>query len=560
MKHSKMRARAVAVAIAAAAALVLSACNAIPRSGPVQVGLDNLQQAEQPVQFNAVGPSQGSSQEDVVRGFVLAAVSSSDDYATAREFLSPDYAKQWDPNSDVLVDDGSRPYTTNKDGSGTLEVSASAKVDDTGLMLPVEPGENTELRFELERVGKEWRISSAPNGIILDTTTFTTIWSPHQLYFVGPGEILVPETRWFMTRAALPTEIVGALLEGPGARLSGVAHSGFPTGTALVTNAVPVVDGRARVDLTGNLLEASPTAMAEVRQQLRLSLQTVQNVNGFDLSVEGTLIRPGSGETASEPRLVNDVTDPAVLEGDKFGMIVAGEFVEMESFATTLGGYDPTAITLNPSGTAAAIRNAQGVTRIDDTGVVPIDERSGLLEPSYDVFNFIWTVQASSPQTLQVTSQDNTVTQLAAPWLAGRSLVALRLSPDGARVAALVRDEHGSQVLVAGVERDNDGVPVRTTDEADVQLWTSGTPVDLDWVGQTRFAVLSDASSTSRVTIGGVGLLSTEQGSVQGGVHLAGGAARSQLRVLGSKGDLYASQGSGWQRTTTGVSVLAKRG
>ncbi|MEJ6488283.1 LpqB family beta-propeller domain-containing protein [Leucobacter sp. USCH14] len=558
--NGRAPARAIALAILAIASLVLTACNTIPTSGPVQVGAEDLEQAEQPVQFNAAGPAEGSSQEDVVRGFVLAAVSSAEDYATAREFLSPDYAKQWDPSSNVLVDDGSRPYTANDDGSGTLEVSALAKVDAEGFMLPVEPGANTELRFELERIGGEWRISSAPNGIILDTTTFTAIWAPHQLYFVGPGEIMVPETRWFMTRAALPTEIVSALLEGPGERMSGVLHSGFPTGTTLVTNSVPIENGRAQIDLSGNLLEASPMAMAEVRQQLRLSLQTVQSVNGYDLSAEGTQIRSEARSDAVAPRLLNDVTDPAVLVGEQFGTIVAGQFVEMPGFATSLSEYDPSAITLNPESTAAAIRNARGITRVDALGVVPIDERAGLLAPMFDIFDYVWTVQATAPQTLRAVTRDGAVTEVAAPWLAGRTPVAVRLSPDGMRIAALVRDEQGSQVLVAGVERDADGVPVRTTDEADVQLWTTGDPVDLDWVGQTRFAVLSKADSTSRVTIGGVGLISSEQGGVQGGVQLAGGSARSQLRVLSSKGDLYSSQGSGWQRALTGIELLAKHG
>ncbi|MGW9019929.1 GerMN domain-containing protein [Leucobacter chromiiresistens] len=559
MKRFRSRARAAAV-ILAAASLMLTACNAIPSSGPVRAGAEDLQQAEQPVQFNAAGPAAGSSQEDVVRGFVLAAVSSADDYATAREFLAPDYAKQWDPSSNVLVDDGSRPYTANDDGSGTLEISAQAKVDAEGFMLPVEPGANTELRFELERIGGEWRIASAPNGIILDTTTFTTIWAPHQLYFVGPGEIMVPETRWFMTRAALPTEIVSALLGGPGERMSGVLHSGFPTGTTLVTGSVPIENGRAQIDLSGNLLEASPTAMAEVRQQLRLSLQTVQSVNGYDLSAEGTEIRSEERSDAGVPRLLNDVTDPALLVGDQFGTIVAGQFVAMTGFATSLGEYEPSAITLNADASAAALRNTQGVTRVDALGVVPIDPRAGLLAPMFDVFDYVWTVQASSPQTLRATTRDGAATDVPAPWLAGRTPVAMRLSPDGMRVAALVSDEQGSQVLVAGVERDAEGAPVRTTDEADVQLWTSGAPVDLDWVGQTRFAALSKVDATSRVTIGGVGLIPVEQGGVQGGAQVAGGSARSQLRVLSAKGDLYASQGSGWQRALTGIELLAKHG
>ncbi|WP_336659043.1 LpqB family beta-propeller domain-containing protein [Leucobacter sp. USHLN153] len=548
-----------AVAVAAVV-LLLTGCNAIPGSGPVQAGLENLEQAEQQVQFNPGGPAAGSSQEDVVRGFVLAAVSSEDDFAVAREFLTPDYAEQWSPDSDVLIDDGGRPFQQNDDGSGTLSVSATAKLDADGFMLPIEPGESTDLRFELQQVGGEWRISSAPNGIILDATTFTTLWSQHQLYFVGPAGTLVPETRWFLTRAALPTEIVGALLAGPGERLAEVVHSGFPAGTKLASNSVPVVDGRARVDLTGTVLEATPEALAEIRQQLRLSLQTVQNVNGVDLSAEGTAVRFDAADDASEPQPVNDMWDASALVGSEFGSFVSGEFEVAEGFAATLSDYDPSAITVNPSGDAVAILSPAGISRIDAAGVVAVDERRGLLPPMFDRFGYVWSLQVSQPQTMLATPKESSSVQVPAPWLEGRKAVAVRLSPDGSRIAVLVADEHGSQVLVAGVVRDNSGRPESVTTEADVQLWASGDPVDLDWVGQNRFAVLTKTDSTSRVTLGGVGLLPIDLGSVEGGVHLAGGSARTQLRVLGAGRELYASQANGWQRAATDVRVLAKRG
>ncbi len=545
---------------ALAVALLLAGCTAIPSSGPVEVGLKDLSQAEQVVQYNPVGPMAGASQEDLVQGFVIAASSPRDDYAVAREFLTADYAAQWDPYYGVLIADGSRPYRADGDEAGVLSLAAVAKVDAQGVMLPVQPGPSTEMRFEFERVGDDWRISSAPAGIILESSMFSTLWSQQQLYFVGPGNVLVPEARWYLARSALVTEIVGALLDGPGERMREVVHSGFPAGTALVTNSVQVADGVARIDLTGAMLEAGPTAMAEVREQVKATLQSVRGVTGFELLVDGTPLRETPDGDAGAPRQVNQFSDPVVLRGDELGTIVSGEFRAMAGFASTVVDYEPEAVTLAPGEQAIALLNEEGVVFVGDAGTLLIDDRQDLLAPAFDFLGYVWTVRASDAGTLRVTGPDGSSTSIPAPWLADRDPAAVRVSPDGARVAALVPSDDGSQVLVAGVLRDENGAPLATTEEADVQLWVTGDPVDLDWVGQLRFATLTGLGAASKVTIGGVGQFSSEQGSVPGGWQVSGGGGRTQLRVLGEGEDLFAPQGSGWQRSENDISLLAKRG
>ena len=542
-----------------AAALLLSGCAAIPSSGPVQTGLTDLRQADQPWQNIPVGPSPGASQKDVVRGFVEAASSGSDDYAVAREFLAPEYAEQWDPHFGVLIDDGSRPYQEEGDTAGILSLSAVAKVDSRGVMLPVQPGPSTDMRFEFTRVEGEWRIASAPAGIILDSTTFTSTWSARQLYFVGPGDMLVPDTRWFLNRASLPTAIVRTLLEGPSERLRESVHSGFPSGTTLVSNTVPVDDGRVRVDLSGALLQGGQAGLAEAYQQLRMSLQTAADVNGVDLYVDGAQAQvPDDGEG---PRVLTEVYEPAVLRGGRFGSLIAGGFKPATGFAGTLADFHPEAVSLSLDGGVAAVLNDEGVTRIDDSGQVLVDARDGLLEPSVDVFDYVWTVQPATAQQLQVWGPDGSSISVPAPWLAGRSPAAVRISPEGARIAALVPGETGTQVLVAGVVRDENGVPVATTEEADIQMWALGDPVDLDWVGQQNLVALTRVDGAGKVTLGGPGKLSGEQGgSVPGASRVSGGGGGTQMRVLGEKGDLFSAQAGGWQRSAVEVELLAKRG
>ena len=555
-----MRLRKIRAALAAVGALVLLAgCTTIPSSGEVQVGLTDLEQSEQTYQFNPNGPTVGASQEDLVRAFLRAGSSSAEDYSVAREFLTPDYAKQWDPRAGVLVYEGARPYTPSSDSLGVLEIDATAKVSADGTMLPVEPGPKIQLRFEFERIDNEWRIASAPSGIVLDSSTFSTIWSPFQLYFIGPDSTLVPETRWFLKRTALATEIVGALIAGPSELLRDSVHTAFPSGTTLVGSSVPIVDGRAQIDLSNEMLNSSPEEVEQVRQQLKNSLQYIDEVRGFDLLASGTPIREGSS-SAPEVRVPGEATNPAVLSGGKFGTVVSGEFREMEGFAQGIGAMHPTAVTLAPDEHAAAVQNAAGISLTDANGTALLDARPGLLAPSFDIFGYVWTAQADTPQVLAAYAQDGTALAVAAPWLKGRKVLGIRVSPEGSRIAALVAEDGRSAVYLAGVVRDDAGVPMRTSPEANVIMWADGEPIDFDWIGTLRIGTLTRTDSVSAITSGGPGYFAVEQGSVPGGLSLSGGGVRAQLRVLGENGGLYSQLTSAWQRSKGDIQLLAKRG
>lgn len=558
MRGTLRRAAAAMLATGLVAALI--GCVAIPGEGKVQAGLTDLQQAEQPLQFNAPGPSQGASQEDLARGFVLAAASSADDYAVAREFLTADYARQWDPTYGVLIDEGARPFKADGEHAGVMSLAATSRVDAAGNMLPVEPGATTDLRFEFEQVAGQWRIASAPAGIILDKSTFMAIWSSHQLYFVGPGSILVPETRWFLSRATLATEIVGELIEGPSEIMREVLHSGFPIGSTLVSKSVPVVEGRAQIDMSSELLDASPKALSELRQQLKLSLQSVPGTNAFDLLVDGTPLRDQPG---TPPVLVTETSVPAVVVDGKLGTVSGSEFTPMGGAGDVIGELKPKAAAIANSGERIAVLNKQGVFTVDAEGQISEvhDARPGLIAPSIDIFGYLWT--ATSRGELRAYAEDGTFTEFPAPWLNGRKVKTVRIAPDGSRIAALVESEFGAQVLLGGVLRDELNAPVQATAEADTVFWSEGSPIDLDWVGPVRLAMLSEGTgvgSSVRVTSGGPGLFVALQGSVQGGTTIAGGGARAQLRVATKSGELFSPLGGGWQRVEMQIDLLAKRG
>lgn len=542
------------------ALLVLSGCQAFPTSGPVGQGLSDLRQGGTQVLFDPNGPASGATQEDIVRGFVRAASSSADDYAIARQFLTPAYLGEWDPGHGVVVDDGQRSYAPTGDAVGVLKLSAIATVDQRGTLSPARPGPTVDLAFEFERVDGEWRISSAPAGTILDRTTFTTVWSARPLYFLSADNRLVPDVRWFLNRAALTTQLVGELLLGPASDMEEVLHSAFPSGTTLGVTAVPTVDATARIDLSAEFLAADLATRDLVRRQLAASLQTIPGISRFEISVNGAQIESAAVGWPEAPTVVVERSATAVLSEGVFGTLVGGEVHPLPEIGQRIAAAEPQAVTLAPDRTSAAVLGDEGVSWIAPGGQFFVDARTDQLDPGNDRFGCVWTFSTAEPDRVYATVPGRSFSVLPLPGLAGRVPAAVRLSPGGYRIAILLSEGEQSTVLVAGVIRDAEGTPTGVSELASSELWAAGAPVDLDWIDELRLATLTRVGSAGRVTVGGVGQLAAESGSVPDGVRIAGGG-RSALRVLDGSGRLFAPQGTtAWQRQRDGIELIAKVG
>lgn len=552
--------RARGLAVLLAAALALTACQSIPASGPVREGLANFAQADQPVQFNPDGPSLGASKEEIVRGFVRAASSSSDDYAIAREFLVPTYSTEWDPSLGVFIDEGEQGFREVDGDVGVLSLRALATLDDSGTLTPVQPGPVTEARFELEQVQGEWRIASAPAGTILDKSTFTAVWSSRQVYFLSPDNRLVSESRWFLNRPTLTTQIVSALVEGPSADMTGALRTAFPAGTTLVANSVPVVDGTAQIDLSVELLAADTATLELITRQLGASLQAVPGLSRFQLSADGVVVMVAPVSAPTESSLGTERFGTVVLSDGVFGEISGRNLIELPAIGDRVAELDPIAVALSLDHSSAAVQTDSGVTWVSDDALVQIDVRPGLREPSFDGFEYIWSYAASAPGEILVTKPGESQQLLQMPWLTGRSAEAVRVSKQGTRLAILVSDGDYSAVLIAGIVRDAAGRPIELSETATVQLWVPGTPTDLDWVDDQRFATLSRTVAAGRITFGAPGQFATDSGVVSDAVSLAGGGSRVMLRVLSGDGRMFAPQGVGWQQQEDDISLIAKTG
>lgn len=550
--------------LASLAVLALAACATVPDSGPVREGLPNLAQVERGAYLNPQGPISGADQETIVRGFVRAASSHANGYEIARKFLAPTYADLWDPTLGVFVNEGQQQYQSTESGLAVLTLHVSATVDAGGTMTPANAEKGTDVQFELTKVNGEWRISSAPNGIILDRSTFSAVWTTRQLYFLSPDQRLVPEIRWFLRNSAMPSQIVYALLQGPSALMSGAARSAFPEGTTLSTRDVAIVDNTAVIDFSTEMLDVGDGDMAAITRQLEMSLQGLPGVSRFQIAVHGTVLAGGDAAISDETP-AGEHQSIALMKDGEFGLATGGSLTSMNGLSDKIVELRPDAVTMSPDLNSAAVLHNDGVALVTKERSIGLDIREEQIAPSIDALGYIWTYSETQPGIIRASTPDVHWTELAIPWLSDVEVAAIRLSTGGNRLGALVHDETGTKFLVVGVVRDSKGLPVGFTEEASLQFWDSGAPIDFDWISDNRYVLLSETGllgNSARVTIGEVsGRFAAESGTVSGGTSVSGGGGRrALLRVLGEQHRMFVPQGSGWQPSMNNVDLIAKVG
>ena len=563
MNRSKLndRMRRLAwVAVATVAALALSSCVAIPTDGPVLTGrgVSELQQ-DSGSEVIPEGPTAGAAQEAILSGF-LTAHSGSGNFDVARQFLTSDFAEEWDPRESVLVRSGSTDVERLSETGVAYDIIVSAIVDRDGLYTPY-PLEPQTLTFQFEQENGEWRISAAPDGIVLSAGTFTRLYRDYPLYFLDPGrEALVPDLRWF-PRGTAATRIVSALLNGPPAWLEGAVGTAFPEGTQLSTpRRVAVESSVAVVDLTDEALSANESQRQLMRLQLEASLSRIST--SVELSVEGNpLAIAPLGQSAPRVRLPVDPRMLVVRDGE-FGYLSNDRITVIEGVSNKVIATNPTDVTLGARGTTAATLGDGGayLVRADAQEPLLVDSRPGLIAPTLDGYDFVWTVQRSDPGSILVSDRDGNQAPVQTALPRDAEIVSLEVSRDGARIAALLATSDGTRLVVYSILRDQnqDSIPVALGSEPRVDLIVdNGTAIDATWVDELWVGVLTSEggeTEVSSIQVGGARKGLGNPGA--GAVAIVGGNNENSLRVLGADGVVSSRRGSGWQSGVT-VSVLA---
>ncbi|MEX1078706.1 MAG: GerMN domain-containing protein [Homoserinimonas sp.] len=560
-KFSARMRRLALVALATAAAVVLSSCVTIPTSGPVITGRE-VSEEEDDERFEVVpeGPVAGAGQEMILSGF-LQAHSGSGSYDVAREFLSEALAEEWEPRESVLIRTGNSSIERVGETAMTYNIVVSAIVDSEGTYTAYPLAPQT-LNYELVQEGGEWRISAAPDGIVLASGTFSRLFNDHTLYFLDLGrQTLVPDLRWFPGGAAA-TRIVSTLLNGPPPWLQGAVGTAFPEGTQLSSPRRVAVEAEvAVVELTEEALTASEAQRQLMRAQLEASLVGVGSINTVELRV-GSAPLTIAPLGAAAPQLRRQVDSRMlVLQDGEFGYLANSRITPIDGLSEKVVATAPTEVALGGRETVAATLSSAGVHLVRTGAESPalVDDRPGLIAPTLDNYGYIWTVQRGDPRSIRVIDLNGNQSAVQTTLPTDAEIVSLEVSRDGARIAALLATDAGTRLIVASIIRDQglEYVPTSfgTEPRLDV-IVDSGTALDATWVDELSVATLSGIGGTTEVVSHQVGGEQTTLGSPGPAVAIVGGNGENGLRVLGPEGVVSARRGSGWQGGPT-VTLIA---
>ncbi|MFC6354836.1 GerMN domain-containing protein [Luethyella okanaganae] len=552
------------VAAAAALAVVLVACAGIPRSGTVEVGDVIVSEDNPEIDILSRGPEKDALQEEILRGFVDAAASPQDRYATAREFLTPSFSREWDPDAGVTIDkEASRSYSVTGENSMVLTLTPAADVDAAGVFDVPDSTASVPLGYEFEQVDGQWRIRKAPPGIVLGEPTFGLVFGSYPLYFYDPSfTYLVPEVRWFPRRTSTPTQIVKELLKGPSTWLKGAVVSAFLDGTKLSSDSVQVVARNAQVDLNGEALQTELINLQRMQLQLSASLSSVSAIS--DVTISTDQIDQQIPKITVNPPIKDPHVDSRslVLRDGQFGFLAptANTVAPIVGLSDAIVAIEPSAVTLGSRQASAAALGQDGVYSVRaGSGAQLVDLRRGLIQPAIDDFGYVWSVPADAPGELFVYAQDGTATHVETHWPDATRIISLDVSRDGTRVVALYQAGDTTRFVAAAVLRgDGEKRNAPQSLGGSVTLATgAGVPSDAAWVDELTVASLTALpSGETQVTTQQLGGLSASIEGTPGGVTIAGGNSVRELRILTRTGELELRRGGGWQERINGVSML----
>jgi hypothetical protein len=462
------------LAIAIASSVVLAGCGTVPTQGPIRSGSQaGLAPAAAGVNVKANPPRPNATPLVLVNGY-LEAMSDSSNFDQARQYMTPEAAADWKPESKLSVYDQSSINVVHLLSNGTVELKAPliGTIDDRGSWTPAKQGDKVDVSFHLTKVDEQLRVSNAPDGAYLGSNQFESRLVARSLYFLTPDrQTLVPDPVFLpinLPPGQAATQLVQELLKGPSSRLAGGVVTAAPPGTQ-VNVSVPVELTTATVALSDAAQVLGDQERHQLAAQILWTLRTISprvriTVGGAPLlDDQPDVLSIGSfsqyDPASSSPQLkelyglrkgkVQHITG---LDGSQDIAAVPLDSSQLyESYADLLAVNlrgDAGAIVTKVGGDQVVAYAALDATNKTDK-VVTIKTTGTVLRPSYDYQENLWVLDraGSASPRLRVRNRDGKVTEVATNFN-GDVPRALRMAPDGVRVLMMMTNKTTGQNYV----------------------------------------------------------------------------------------------------------------
>jgi hypothetical protein len=520
------RVRATLIAVLCGA--VLAGCG-IPRSSDVLEGRRVGDNVAPRARIVVNPPAVGASPEVIARGFIQAGTAfqetGDDRQVVGRSYLAPGSVDLWRPTALSTTVYDSRTLLSIEplpSDEFRLTITAVARIDDTGRYLELPPGTTVSTVFGMTKIDGEWRIKLPDDGfgLWLNTDDFDRVFAPYQVNYVQSArKELVPDVRWFPVSPRLPTALARAQLAPVPNYLKGVVDTAIPEGTRLAVEAVQVdPSGIATVILTNSPQTIDSSRRRPMWAQFLATLTQVPGVSAVSIEVQGL----GKIPVSSLPPAVSSLSDlgfsVAPTTSATVGLLRSKEGLErINPQLLGEGGSAPTAkgsksvadlpkipdtyVNLATSGDGSEIAGVSAgrseLARWRGEAEITVSPfGTALTNPMYASDGRLWIagVASGGPRiwTLDGAKQSGGPTEIAAPWLDGRQVVNISVSPDATRLAVLSKlpNDTDYRLDVAGIVRNDAGLAA-----ALAEPYRQGEPlvrfVDVTWLDQVTMAVLA---------------------------------------------------------------------
>ena len=513
------RAAVLLLALLAASGL-LAGCTGVPTSSSPQA-IEQLHVGA-PTTAQAIHPKPGDFPYQIVQKYLQANSIEPGQHLSAQSFLTTAAKSRWNDQTVTILRE--RVVSTFNKEKGTFTVSGRlyGTLDRDGVF---ESGDDTQVSyvFKLVQTNGQYRIAqiSPVPGLLLTTEEFQQ-YNRHVLYFFdNSNRYLVPDPRWTdiggpadpsTDRTALAKWLVNGLLAGPRASLSkAVSSDTFPAqGVDQGTGPTVVVKAVTDVEIPGST-QLDPTGRLRLAAQLSQTLDEATSGNGMQITDGGKVVPISAGNGGVFQAndftrfLAPDSPNPEVYYLS--GHSVLSELGKPIVGPLGRGAYPLTSLALSrpdPTGPllVAGVEGFGASARLDvgnqGGGLKPVNVTGVTSRPSLaGARHEVWVGAGTKLYrvTISATGAAEQVDQVSLTQPPGGTLRAVRISPDGARIALVfATGARNGQLYVGAIVRGSGPARIGPLDQVNPR----GASVDdVGWLSPLRlFAIGHLAGST----------------------------------------------------------------
>ncbi len=508
--------RRAPVLVACLLTMLGCACTGIPEtSSPqaVKTGLD-----VQPGVQAVVTPPAGADPRSIVLDFLQTNAANDPHHNAARTFLTAEGSNRWSDSRVTVIDS---PQVGQVGTGNTILVTGQriGRVDASGVYTPETQGDGTgrgafQVRstYTMKKVKGQWRIDSLPAGLLISYAQFQQYQQPIVYFYDLSERHLVPDPRYsqLTDSLALADWLIGRLVLGPRDALQNAVTTELPAQTDPSRVLVDVSTSPVRIRMPGAQQLDAPTrnrlaaqialTMVQVGQIAQIgSMQIVDGNRPVAVpSVGGTVFRAADfSNQLALPRVGSGLyflNNGAVFNerGARLPGRVGNGSYQLSSVALADRGNPRNLLVAGVNGPTGDARLVVGHA---NSALITTKIRGKLSRPAFAPnVKEAWIGAGPVLYRSNISGRVASVPVTAASGKATGRVIAVRLSPEGSRVALVLAGPEGSQVWVGAVVRDSTG-KVRV--DSLTPISPQGiTAIDVAWNDEKKlFATGHDAAT-----------------------------------------------------------------